>query len=49
MVGPVWGRTGVNFNIPLAFRKKDRAGTAEKDLTAAAQSRAEESPSAGSV
>ena len=40
-------RTGVNFNTPLAFRKKDQAGIAGRDLTAAVQSRAEEHPSAG--
>jgi hypothetical protein len=38
---------GAYINTPLTFRKKDQAGTAEKDLTAAALSHAEEDPSAG--
>jgi len=38
---------GENFNIRLTFRKKDQAGTAEKDLIAEVQLHAEEELSAG--
>ena len=44
--GLVPERTGGNFIIPLAFLKKDQAGTAEKDLIAEVQSNEEENPSA---
>jgi hypothetical protein len=49
MVGLVSERTGENFIIPLAFRKKEQAGTAEKDLIAGVQPHGEEDPSAGLV
>jgi hypothetical protein len=45
--GLVPERKGENFITPLTFRKKDQAGTAEKDLIAEVQSHEEEDPSAG--
>ena len=45
--GLVPERTGGNFIIPLAFLKKDQAGTAEKDLIAEVVWPADGLPTAG--
>jgi hypothetical protein len=49
MAEPVWEMTGVNFNTQIAFRKKDRAETVEKDLIVEVRHQEEEATSAGLV
>jgi hypothetical protein len=47
MTEPVQEMTDANFNIRIAFRKKDRAGTVEKVLIVEVRHHEEEGPSAG--
>jgi len=46
MVETVRELNGGNLDMPIMFRKEDRAVTAEKGLTAGARSLAEKGPSA---